>query len=200
MRLSLNVMRFRAPGFSRGKLPLPTAANLRIAQIGQTAWFDGVRAFPAGSWTDLESFRPRVLVGAASDLQRAAEQANQHAIELSSVDHAVLVLTSCGDQPLTDIVRVVLWQTFGVPVYELFIGPRTELLASECEAHDGWHVVAGADFSFSNGELMLERSGRAHVRTGLTAHLESEPCACGRQSMRLMDVALYSPRRLAAIA
>lgn len=202
MRLSPNV-RLRVQGFGRRKLPLPAAANLRIAQIGQAPWFDAVKAFPPGAWADLEAYRPRVLVGSASDLQQVAQQTSLRAIELSSVDHAVLVLTGCSGQPLTDILRVVLWQSFGVPVYEAFMGPRAELLASECEAQDGWHVEPGAAFSLVDNELMLEAPGRGRIPTGFTARLATERCACGRQGMRLMDVELYSPptiRRLAATA
>lgn len=203
MRIPVNIRRFRVQGFSRRRLPLPAAPNLRIAQIGVDAWFDGVKAFPPGAWKEIEAYRPRAMAGSASHLQELAEQTHVGSIELSSVDHAILVLTGCGDQPLTDVARVVLWQSFGVPVYELLIGPRGTLLASECEAHDGLHVEPGVNFSLHDRELMLEASGRAHVSTGISGDLESEPCACGREGMRLVDIKLHSTqtaRRLAATA
>jgi hypothetical protein len=202
MRIPVNIKRLRVQGFNRRRLPLPAAADLRIAQIGSSAWFEGVKAFPRGAWKDIEAFRPRIMAGSASDLQELAHQTQLRSIELWSVDHAVFVLTSCGDPPLTDVARVVLWQSFGVPVYELLIGPRGTLLASECEAQDGWHVEPGAIFSRRNDELVLEAPGRGRVRTGITGHLDLERCACGREGTRLVGIAPLSSatRQLAATA
>jgi hypothetical protein len=200
MRIPVNIRRFRVQGLTRRRLPLPTATNLRIAHIGGATWFDGVRVFPSGAWKDIEAYRPRVMVGSASDLQEIAHLTRLGSVELSSVDHAVLVLTSLGDQPLTDVARVVLWQSFGVPVYELLISPRGSLLASECEAHDGLHVEPGAAFSQMGDELVLEASGRRRVRTGLSGRLESEVCACGREGIRLLDIEPYSSRVLQQLA
>jgi hypothetical protein len=188
MRIPVNIRRFRVQAFHRRRLPLPAATNLRIAQIGACAWFDGVTAFPPGAWKEIEAYRPRVMAGSAFDLQELAHRTQLGAIELSSVDHAVLVLTGCGDRPLTDVARVVLWQCFGVPVYELLVGPRGLLLASECEAHDGLHVEPGATFSFSGRELVLESSPRARLRTGMWGHLATERCACGREGVRLIGM------------
>src|ERR1700761_2758956 len=156
MRLPVNVRRFRSQGTSRRKLPLLAAANLRIAQLGKRADFDSVRVFRPGEWTSIEAYRPRVLTGTAADLQELAERVELNVIELSSVDHAIFVLTRCGDEPLTDVLRVALWQTFGVPVYELFMSPEGALAAWECEAHEGWHVEPSVTFSVVNEELVLD--------------------------------------------
>lgn len=127
-----------------------------------------------------------------------------HTLDLSGVDHAIFVLTECGDKPLTDVLRVVLWQTFGVPVYELLIGTGGVLLASECEVHEGWHAESPAAFSLIDGELVVEMPGRNAVRTSWTAYLEEEPCSCGRPGVRIMDVDTGciggAPRELAATA
>jgi hypothetical protein len=191
MPLAMNVSRFRAPGLLRRKLPLATTANLRVAHIANSACFDSVKLFQPGQWIEIEQYRPRVLVGVAADLQELAERVESGLVELSSVDHAVFILTACGQAPLTDVLRVVLWQTFGVPVYELFMAPSGLLAASECETHDGWHAEPGATFSLSkDDELLLDAFGRKRIRTGLTASLENNPCPCGRPGLRLMNVAL----------
>lgn len=203
MRLPVNVRRFRSQGTTRRKLPHFPAANLRIAQIGDRADFDGVRVFRPGEWSEIEAYRPRVLAATAEDLHELAERVERKILELSSVDHAIFVLTGCGDEPLRDVLRVVLWQTFGVPVYELFIATGGVLAASECETHEGWHVEPGAKFSLVNDELVLDGHGRKRVRTGLSAFLEPKPCACGRAGMRLMNVercAAEPAQRLAATA
>jgi hypothetical protein len=203
MRLPVNVRRFRSQGTGRRKLPFFSPANLRIAQLGKRADFDSVRVFRAGEWTRIEAYRPRVLAGTAADLQALAERVELKVIELSSVDHAVFVLTSCGAEPLDDVLRVVLWQTLGVPVYELFLSPSGALAATECEAHEGWHIEPGAHFSLVNKELVLDGLGGKRVRTGLSAWIEHEPCACGREGARLLNVerrAAETVHRLAATA
>lgn len=203
MRFPVNVRRFRAQGPTRRKLPLCSSEKLRIAQIGMRADFDSVRAFRPGEWSDLEEYRPRVLTGSAADLHELAERADLRVIELSSVDHAIFVLTACGDEPLNDVLRVVLWQTFGVPVYELFLGAPGVVAAFECEAHEGWHAAPGLVFSLLNGELVVDGVGRRPLGTGLTATIVQQACACGRPGDRLTNVERYASRparRLAATA
>ena len=203
MRLPVNVRRFRSQGTGRRKLPFFSPTNLRIAQIGKRADFDGVRVFRAGEWSRIEAYRPRVLAGTAANLQELAERVDLKVIELSSVDHAVFVLTGYGDEPLDDVLRVVLWQTLGVPVYELFLTPEGALAATECEAHEGWHIESGATFSVVNDELVLDGFGGKRARTGLSASIEHQPCACGRPGARLLNVerrAAHTLRQLAATA
>jgi phenylacetate-coenzyme A ligase PaaK-like adenylate-forming protein len=153
---------------------------------------------------ELEGYRPRVLIGRPAELQRLAEHVELGMLDLACVDHAIVVLTHYGAKPITDVLRVTLWQRFGVPIYELYLGPDNSLLASECAAHEGWHLEPGTQFGVLNDELILDSEGNFGLRTGLTGSLESTPCPCGRTSARLMDVEAISriepPRRLAASA
>lgn len=201
MRLPVTIRRFSAQGLSRRKLPLTAAPNLRIAQIAKTASFDSAKAFPQEHWVSLEDYRPQVLVATAADLLQLAQRVDARTLELSSVDHAIFALTHCGDEPLSDVTRVLLWQAFGVPVYELFIG-RGGILAAECEANDGWHVDAGANFRSVDNELVFDGFGAKGTRTGLSGYVETAACACGRPGSRLMDVTSCSApqQRLAATA
>jgi|GEM_PF-1488605 len=189
IQLRANVRRFRPQSLGRRKLPFPATPGLRIAQITAAAsLFDLAGAFPPERWEELESYRPHVLLGAPADLEQLVERTRSLALDLSSVDHAIFVLTKCGNKPATDVLRVVLWQAFGVPVYELLVRGESLVLASECEAHEGWHVENGAAFSVIDGELVLNAARRNGVRTGLTGFIETEPCPCGRAGLRLMDV------------
>lgn len=203
MRLSMDVRRLRPQSATRRRLPFPAASNLRVAQVAGASFFSGVETFWAQRWDELESFRPQVLAGPASDLQRLAERVQLHTIDLRDVDRAIFVLTECGDKPLTDVLRVVLWQTFGVPVYELFMGEGL-LLASECEIHEGWHVEPPAAFSVVSNELVIDTPGRYRLRTGLIGHLEEELCPCGRPGLRVTHLRSSSSpnsrRQLAATA
>ena len=173
----------------RRKLPVPLAPNIRIAQISTiTKCFDFAEPFPRARWNDLADFRPRVLVGSASDLQRLYRECEGASAKLESLDYALFVLTQCGANPLSDVLRVSLWQAFGVPLYELFVGPGSILLAAECEAHEGWHIEHPASFSVADGKLTLDLPTRKRVPTGLTAEIEDSVCPCGRVGLRLMNI------------
>jgi hypothetical protein len=65
--------------------------------------------------------------------------------------------------------RERLWRAFRVPIFEQIIGPDGELLAAECEAHDGLHVEAAG---FSWDAYRMERA----------------PCGCGRKTPRLTSI------------
>jgi len=80
--------------------------------------------------------------------------------------HAVIALESRGDPLLSMEERAWLWRAFRVPVFEQIIGPDGELLAAECEAHDGLHIeIPGLSWS--------------------GYQLEMSPCGCGRKTPRL---------------
>jgi hypothetical protein len=55
------------------------------------------------------------------------------------VTHSVVVFLS--DEPLSPEQRDQLWEMFAVPVFEQLRTPDGELMAAECEAHDGLHLV-----------------------------------------------------------
>lgn len=188
---------------SRIKLPFLVSSKVRIAEIAASPSVQLARGFPCGDWQGLCDYRPQILVGTQSELQLLVEEMGRGAWNLNSVDCAVVVLTYSYTTLLDDVFRVTLWQTFGVPVYELLVGPNNCLIAAECEAHEGWHLEPEADVSLAGGEITCRLRSHAPIRTGWTGNLEAEPCACGRSSIRLID--LYRPfqastRELAAIA
>jgi len=87
--------------------------------------------------------------------------------------HAVIVLESPGDTPLSIGEREQLWRAFRVPVFEQIIGPHGKLLAADCEAHDGLHV---------------EASGMPWADVQWPGYrLESSACGCGRKTPRLVS-------------
>lgn len=206
LSLPANLKRFRPTNRLHRKLPFPATPQQRIAQItAVTKPFDLAQPFPRDRWYDLENFAPQVLVGSASDLLRLhSRTAQPTALKLGSVDHAIFVLTQCGHSPLSDVMRVSLWQAYGVPLFELFIGPRGRLLASECEAHEGWHVEPGTHFSLVQRKLLLEVRLRKGIQTGLTAEFDHTLCPCGREGLRLVNIdghAVWAVRKeLAATA
>jgi hypothetical protein len=192
-KFNINLLRFQPTQQKRILLPFPADPKVRIAQLTETPRFSGVEAFVPERWLELETFRPRVVVGYAGDLQRLAERMDLGIVDLACVDHAVVVLTACGSKPLSDVVRVVLWQSFGVPVFELFVGPDKSLLAFECEAHEGWHLEPGVKLGAFEEELILDSPGNYGLRTGLRGRVLAETCPCGRETPRLMDITAVRP-------
>jgi hypothetical protein len=83
-----------------------------------------------------------------------------------SITHALIVLARPGAARLTEEQRDCLWQTFHVPVFEQIIGKSGELMAAECEAHDGLHV--------ESARLPIENE-----------YVEAGPCPCGRKTPRI---------------
>jgi hypothetical protein len=80
--------------------------------------------------------------------------------------HAAIVLARREQMPVTEAQRDWLWRRFRVPVFEQIIGPDGELLAAECEAHDGLHA--------SPAEPLLHDEW-----------FDPAPCPCGRHTPRI---------------
>ncbi|MBZ5608847.1 MAG: hypothetical protein LAP38_11345 [Acidobacteriia bacterium] len=115
-----------------------------------------VRVFAQGWDSQAARFQPASIAAPFDELVRLAK------LDLR-LEHSVIVFTYEGQPGLSYDDRELLWRAFGVPVFEQRLGPKNELLAMECEAHSGLHVVHG----FSG------------------ARLESDVCACGNRSPRL---------------
>jgi len=119
-----------------------------------------VRVFPEGWSDEVAVFAPAAIAAPREQLLGlAADRPPQ-------LTHAVIALASPGDPILSIDQRERLWRAFRVPVFEQIIGPDGELLAAECEAHDGLHIEI----------------------PGLTwegYQVEMSPCGCGRKTPRL---------------
>ncbi|MBV8072839.1 MAG: hypothetical protein JO270_23250 [Acidobacteriaceae bacterium] len=188
---------------SRIKLPFLVSARVRIAEIATVPTVQIARGFPCGRWDELAAYQPHVLVGTQSELQLVLDEIEKGRLDLSTVDRALVVLTYTCNALLDDVFRVRLWQAFGVPVYELLIGPNSTLMAAECEAHEGWHVQPEAEISFHAGEIRYSFRSNPVVQTGWAGRLEMERCPCGRDSARLVGlerVSRQTQRKFAATA
>jgi len=115
------------------------------------------RVFPEG-WTErARRFNPASVAGPLDLLRRLAR-------DTWSFDQAVVVFTYSGGTGLSPLDRERLWKAFGVPVFEQYLSPRNRLLATECDAHSGLHVVSGCE----------------------GFRLEHEVCPCGNPAPRLL--------------
>jgi hypothetical protein len=94
-----------------------------------------VRVFPAGWSSDAERFAPGSIAGPIERLRPLTS------LKLP-LTHAVIVFTyQAGVASMSDEDRELFWDAFGVPVFEQQLGPTNKLLASECDAHAGLHLV-----------------------------------------------------------
>lgn len=114
------------------------------------------RVFPRGWDEQAARFQPQSIAAPLEQLHRLAAQGLR-------LEHAVIAFTYGGEEGLSSADRESFWRAFGVPVFEQYLDAHNRLLAMECDAHSGLHVVAGC------GDL----------------HLEHEPCACGNRSPRI---------------
>jgi hypothetical protein len=114
------------------------------------------RVFPRG-WDEVTArFQPQSIAAPLEELRRLASQGLR-------LEHAVVAFTYEGEEGLSSADRELFWRGFGVPVFEQLLDSRNRLLAMECDAHSGLHVLRGCQ------DLRLER----------------EPCACGNRSPRI---------------
>jgi hypothetical protein len=142
--------------------PAPRTAVLAACFRQPRMWPNHpVRVFPQGWSEEVSAFAPAAIAAPRDQL-----------LGLAAVDkppvftHAVIALENPGDPLLSAAERLRLWRTFRVPVFEQIIGANGELLAAECEAHDGLHIETAG----------LPWDGY---------RLELAPCGCGRKTPRL---------------
>jgi hypothetical protein len=128
-----------------------------------------VRVFPAGWNEEAARFRPSSVAGPAEQLRHLTREHLQ-------LRHAVIAFTYEGQAGLSDEDRDLFWDSFGVPIFEQHLGPGNELLAMECEAHAGLHVMG--DF----GHLRLDRNS----------------CACGNPAPRLYRARIHELAQMLA--
>jgi len=111
--------------------------------------------FTAGWTREAARFNPASIAGTTEQLRRLTQLGIQ-------LRHSVIAFTYNGDPGLSDDDRDLFWDAFGVPSFEEHLGLTNELLAMECEAHAGLHVMGDFDY----------------------LHLDRNSCACGNPAPR----------------
>lgn len=142
--------------------PVPPAPPTAILVEGFRSTAN-VRVFEGGWAEEVLSFAPAAIAATPEQLKTL------RGIRIPSLVNALIALVRPGDRSLTEEDREQLWRAFRVPLFEQRIGDRCQLLAFECEAHDGLHVQS---------QGLAPRTGEA---------IESAPCGCGRTSPRIVS-------------
>ena len=115
-----------------------------------------VRVFPQGWNARAKRFNPSSVAGPLEQLRSLARDG-------CPIEQAVVAFTYSGGPALSSADREWLWSAFGVPIFEQYLSPKNKLLATECDAHSGLHVLSGCD----------------------GFRLEHDICACGNPAPRL---------------
>ncbi|HUQ90913.1 MAG TPA: hypothetical protein VM120_04465 [Bryobacteraceae bacterium] len=192
-----------------GPLECPVGNIGRIAVLGTGFELSaGVDSFPYPTSDELEDFEPDSIAGPAASLRQLAEAALDGRLRLGSLRRAILAFTGLKHGCLKQSDRDLLWRAFRTPVFEQFRGFSQELLAWECEAHDGLHVEeenAIFETPRGGGEILLTsldctEYSILRIGTGMTARLLTATCGCGDSSPRLVGLRSYASRRRDAVS
>lgn len=159
----------------------------------------GAREIGELSLAQLNLSQTRMLVATPPLLRRICAAVEAQALALPQLSEAVVVLGSNRDGMLLPGERDMLWRCFGVPVFEQWLGLDGELLAWECEAHQGLHVDADkVELEVIAGELVvtswLGRSVPAlRLATGWHGEIQTGPCSCGHSGPILAALETLHP-------
>lgn len=97
-----------------------------------------VRVFPEGWSERARRFHPEAIAGPLELLRRMAR-------DTWAFEQALVVFTYAGGPAVSPQDRDCFWKAFGVPVFEQFLNSKHRLLATECDAHAGLHVLSGCE-------------------------------------------------------
>lgn len=144
--------------------PLPAPARIALLE-------PGFRTGPnmcECAVDDLPRWAPEALVLPLGMAITLANRKQHGLFHLPSLNKAIVVLTSFDDTPLAPRHRDLLWQSFGVPVFEQLRGSDGTVIARECEVHDGLHLLTES-LPDLRGEIVTDH------------------CACGAETPRLRN-------------
>ncbi len=170
------VWRGRKASFLYPVLPVPRTAVLAPGFRGS----GNVRVFPQGWCEEAAAFRPAAIAGTRAQLTALL------GTQSISLTHALIAVLLAGEKLLTEGERERFWRAFGVPIFEQIVDQDGQLMASECEAHNGLHV--------DSAEVELKSFGLEGYQ------LDETPCGCGRKSARLRAAGQTELERVAAYA
>jgi hypothetical protein len=174
------------PGF---RSPIPSEA---ITVVGAPLDAGGrTSVLAAAKWQRLHLSRTRLLAATPPVLRQVVACTEARLMALPKLTDAIVVLNSVESGLLHPGEREMLWQCFGVPVYSQWLGLEGELLAWECEAHQGMHWNRNAmDLDYEDGQflvtsLLARKRITRRLETGWNGEIDTTPCLCGESSPRI---------------
>jgi hypothetical protein len=131
-------------------------------------------------WRKIRKFAPEAVAATIDQLRPLAYA------KVVGLRNAVIVLRLKNEARLSEADRDWLWDAFRVPVFEQIVGEDGELLATECEAHNGLHIESEKmrtnpkDLSIENLQLLDD-------------DLDFTACPCGRSTPRMFAIRQSDP-------
>lgn len=198
-----NVDRFRNPGGrSLSSVPLesPWAGSPRILALAP--WFDlesRVRVSAHPCCEEIRKFKPEAIAGPVRVLRGLAIAMREGRLELPSLRFGIIAFTGIGQACLTPADRDLFWRSFQTPVFEQLRGFQGELLAAECDSHDGLHIkMTRAIWEQSDGRLLVTsledlRHPVLRLASGFSGVIDRRRCPCGRTEPRLAQLTSDCP-------
>ncbi|MDX2268677.1 MAG: hypothetical protein NW208_11270 [Bryobacter sp.] len=166
----------------------------------------GVTVLQAEQWQRLHLSRAEMLAATPTILRQVVACVECSLMALPRLADAIVVLNSVEQGWLGRDEREMLWRTFGLPVFEQWLGLEGELLAWECVTHQGLHLnTNSADFEWRDGQLLVtslvaRRWITRRLETGWTGEVVAEKCPCGHDAPKLRNVRAWNSRQRAAAA
>jgi hypothetical protein len=113
--------------------------------------------------------------------------------KMHALKHFVVSFTGGDLGELREEDREPFWRVFQVPVFEQRVGFDGRVVAYECEAHEGLHIVPerAAFEETAESELLITsltdlRFPTLRVGTRMARSIEHECCGCGNAAPRLV--------------
>ena len=143
----------------------------------------------------LARLKPESIAAPLDTLRALARGIESGHLWIPALTHSVVAFAGLVEGPLSEEDLDLFWRVFQVPIHEQFYGFGGELLAWECEAHQGLHInPKSAVFEEGNGEeLLVSLIGNPYqpvfrLVSGLCGSLVSTQCACGMEGPRITNL------------
>ena len=147
-------------------------------------------------WTLLSRFRPEAVAASVGVLRMLAKGISSGRGRLPSVQYALVAFTGpWADGLLQEEDRDLFWRVFQVPVFEQHLGPDGRVVAWECEAHRGLHLLPTRAVveNLDHHQLLVTsltdlRRPAVRLRTRLAGSIANGDCPCGETSPKLLEL------------
>lgn len=143
----------------------------------------------------LARFKPESIAAPLDTLRALARGIETGHLWIPPLTHSVVAFAGLVEGPLSEEDLDLFWRIFQVPIHEQFYGFGGELLAWECQAHQGLHInPKSAVFEEGpNEELLVSLIGNPYqpvfrLVSGLSGSLIGSPCACGLEGPRIVNL------------
>jgi hypothetical protein len=187
---------FESPGSTR---PSPQAFRSPLEHTPKTAilmaGFQSSSSIKvmAQNWSKgLKQFGAGALAAPVSVLRSFADAIEAGRQDAPSLRHFVVSFTGGEQGELAEEERERFWRIFRVPVFEQRLGFDAQVIAYECEAHSGLHILPerAAFEQTTHSELLLTsltdlRFPTLRVGTRLAGSIRPDCCDCGNAAARL---------------